>query len=183
MSRNYTLENYCFSKLAEYKSECYKIFQNWGKEIKVLYKSIHLLDHFEDFVIFFIMNENLVDYFRFSEDLKKDRFSLILSKTKLQPIIGQFFEVAKVGKGVTKKNFKDSFPIGNIYCVPKDLLHSYDYKAVLCKQPFNTKEKSEEVRKKRQFELIPELFCFHTRDKTKQILVFTGLKSNDNNPE
>jgi hypothetical protein len=171
-----TIENYCFSQLETYNRKNFEIFTGWDKNLTALYRSFHEIDQFNDYRIFSILRENIVDYFRFSGLLDFKKNIVFLSKTKIQPAIGYFYEMAALPKQPGKKNFKEAVIIGNLFCVHKSEIYSSTKKTVLC-----AVEKPEVIdsKKKRQFELIPSLFCFHTRDKVKQILTFTGVPQDD----
>lgn len=176
ISAKSTVENYCFSQLENYCTKNLEIFNGWGSNLKLLYQSFHSIDSFEGHRIFSIIRESLVDTFRFvgAVDFKKN--IVFLNKSKIQPAVGTFYEVLMLPYSASKKNFKDAIVMGNFLIVKESNLVESSYKTVLCKLQASDKPVKVEGKKKRQFELLPDLFCFHTKDGVKQILTFIGYK-------
>ncbi len=174
-----TIENYCFSQLENYCCKNLTVFENWTKSLTALYQSLHLHDTFGDYKIFSVIREVSVDTFRFAGKIDFKKNIVFLNKSKIQPAIGIFYEILSLPYQNGKKNFKEAGVIGNLFVVKEKDLIDFNHKALFSERKSGDKSVKSENKKKRQYELIPGLFCFHTKDASKQILIFTGSKNND----
>lgn len=172
------IENYLFSQLDSYYRKNLTIYKEWQQDLKSLYQTFHELDAEGGYRYFSVLSENLVDQFRLEQRAETKRDRLLLLPLKLQPVIGSIYQVISIQKQSRKLDSKDYICLGYVFAVTETGLVSNDGKMILCESADKIKDTTENLvidkkRNKRLLELLPGLFCFHTKDDSKQALIFT----------